>query len=205
MPDEPIPPPAAPDAPAAPEEIAAPPAPAPEPLPSGPPPPLKALVEGLLFAADEPLTVAKLKDVLGVEPARVREAIEALTAEYDGQERAFGVQAIAGGYVLSTRPAFHPWVSRLQKARDEGRLSPAALETLAIIAYRQPVNRVNLEAIRGVQSGALIRALMDKDLVRVVGKEDLPGHPVLYGTTPRFLEILGLNTISDLPRPEELK
>lgn len=190
----------APAAPAAPET-----APAPPPAPAGPLPPLKRRVEALLFAADAPLTPARIKDVLESDAAEVRAALDELAAEYDSLGLAFGLQAIGGGYVLSTRPEYGTWVGLLKKSRDEGRLSPAALETLAIVAYRQPINRVNIEAIRGVQSGALIRALMDKDLVRVVGKEDLPGHPVLYGTTPRFLEVLGLNSLSDLPKPEELK
>ncbi len=174
-------------------------------LPAGPRPPLRSLVEGLLFATDAPLTLAKMREILDAEGADVRAAIDELAAEYDAQGRAFGVQAIGGGWALSTRTEVGPWVARLKKSRDEGRLSPAALETLSIIAYRQPINRVNIEAIRGVQSGALIRALMDRDLVRVAGKEELPGHPVLYGTTPRFLELLGLNSLSDLPKPEDLK
>ncbi len=173
--------------------------------PAAPLPPLRRLVEALLFAADAPLSPTKIKDVVGAELAQVRTALDELATEYETAGLAFGVQAIGGGFVISTRPEFGRWVTALKKSRDEGRLSPAALETLAIIAYRQPVNRVNIEAVRGVQSGSLIRALMDKDLVRVVGKEEVPGHPVLYGTTPRFLEILGLNSLSDLPKPEELK
>lgn len=173
--------------------------------PETPPPPVKALVEAVLFASAVPVTMARLKEIVDADTATIRAAIAELTAEYDQQGRSFGMQAIANGWVLTTRPEYHAWMAKLEKSRDEGRLSPAALETLAIIAYRQPINRVNIEAIRGVQSGPLVRALMDKDLVKVVGKEDLPGHPVLYGTTERFLEILGLQTLNDLPKPEDLK
>ncbi|MBI5367358.1 MAG: SMC-Scp complex subunit ScpB [Planctomycetes bacterium] len=169
-------------------------------------PELKQIVESLLFVSDAPVSAAKLAEAIpGAQAAAVREAASALAADYDAQGRAFGLQEVAGGYQIASRPEFVDYVTRLRKGRDEGRLSSAAMETLAIVAYRQPVSRAQIDAIRGVQSGNLLRALLDKALVRIAGREDAPGQPVLYGTTPKFLQALGLASLADLPRPEELK
>jgi segregation and condensation protein B len=128
-----------------------------------------------------------------------------LREEYARGLRAFDVLEIAGGFRLFSRQEYEPYVARLEKTRSADRLTAAALETLAIIAYRQPLIRADIDAIRGVQSGAMLRGLMDKKLIRVVGRSDQPGRPLLYGTTKRFLDHFGLSSVKDLPRIEELK
>lgn len=169
-------------------------------------PELKQIVESLLFVSDQPVTVARiLEAVPGAGPEAVRDAAASLAAEYDAHNRSFGLQEVAGGFLLTTRPEYNDFVTRFRKGRDEGRLSSAAMETLTIVAYKQPISRAQVESIRGVQSGSLLRALLDKGLLRIAGREDVPGQPVLYGTTPRFLQALGLTSLNDLPKPEELK
>jgi len=162
--------------------------------------------EALLFATDAPLIPGAVRKIIpGATPARVRRWAEALGKEYDERGRAFFVKEAAGGWQILSRPEYADAVGRLLRVRSEGKLSTAALETLAIVAYRQPINRADLESIRGVGSGPLLRALMEKGLVKVTGKEETLGRPVLYGTTDRFLELLGLASLKDLPKPEELK
>ncbi|MDN3514827.1 MAG: SMC-Scp complex subunit ScpB [Candidatus Brocadia sp.] len=167
---------------------------------------IKIIVEALLFAAEEPVTLRKLADIIeGTNGAQTQEAITQLKSDYDMQGRAFQIEEVAGGYQLFTRPEYYEWVAKLRKKTGETRLSQAALETLAIIAYKQPILRANLESIRGVQSGQIIRLLMEKDLVKVVGRDESLGHPLLYGTTKKFLEYFGLKDIKDLPKIEELE
>jgi segregation and condensation protein B len=162
--------------------------------------------EALVFATNEPLAPAAVRKIVpGATPARVRRWAETLQREYDERGRAFQLREIAGGWQILTRPEHAEAVQKMLKVKAEGKLSTAALETLAIVAYRQPINRADLEAIRGVGSGPLLRALMEKGLVKVTGKEETLGRPVLYGTTDRFLELLGLASVKDLPKPEELK
>lgn len=167
---------------------------------------IKPIVESLVFAAEEPITLRKLTDIIeGVDSAQIQEAITQLKNDYDVQGRAFQIEEIAGGYQLFTKPEYYEWIAKLRKKSGETKLSQAALETLAIIAYKQPILRANLEAIRGVQSGQIIRLLMEKDLVKVVGRDESLGHPLLYGTTKKFLEYFGLKDIKDLPKIEELE
>jgi len=168
---------------------------------------LKQTLEAILFTCDEPLTPAKLKDVCGGEPKpeEIKEALVQLKAEYDQTGRAFSLEEIAGGYQVLTRPQYADILSNLKKAKADRKLSAAALETLAIIAYKQPIKRVDLEAIRGAQSGELIRALMERNLVKIAGRDEVPGSPLMYGTTKDFLDTFGLKSVEDLPRPEEVK
>ena len=171
-----------------------------------PDPTLPQIVEALLFASDEPLTPARLAGFIPeAKPAEIRAAVESLREELQRTNRCYGLEEIAEGYQLMTRPEYGAWITRLKSQRAEGKLSAAALETLAIVAYRQPIKRVDIEAIRGVQCGALLRALMEKDLVKMSGREDVPGAPILYSTTPKFLEAFGLKTVKDLPQPQEVK
>ena len=125
--------------------------------------------------------------------------------DYDTQGRSFQIEEIAGGYQLFTKPEYYEWVAKLRKKSGETKLSQASLETLAIIAYKQPILRADLESIRGVQSGQIIRLLMEKDLVKVIGRDESLGHPLLYGTTKKFLEYFGLKDLQDLPKIEELE
>ncbi|MBM4065838.1 MAG: SMC-Scp complex subunit ScpB [Planctomycetes bacterium] len=167
---------------------------------------IKPIIESLIFAAEEPITLRKLVDIIGdIDSARVLEAVAQLKNDYDTQGRSFQIEEIAGGYQLFTKPEYYEWIAQLRKKSGETKLSQAALETLAIIAYKQPILRADLESIRGVQSGQIIRLLMEKDLVKVVGRDESLGHPLLYGTTKRFLEYFGLKDLKDLPNIEELE
>lgn len=167
---------------------------------------IKQAVEAALFASDDPITLSKLHDLVPeAKPAEIREAVDALKSEYDSQGRAFSIEEIAEGVQVLTRPAHADIVARLRRSKAEKKLSGAALEVLAIVAYRQPVKRADIEAIRGVQSGEILRALMERRLVRIAGREDAPGAPVQYGTTKEFLEAFGIRALEDLPRPEEVK
>jgi segregation and condensation protein B len=167
--------------------------------------PALAAAEAALFAADEPLTPRRLAQAAGLaDAAEARRLVRRLRALYDEAGSAFQVEEVAGGYQLLTRPEFHPWLARLRRAGNELRLSSAARETLAIVAYRQPVARADVEAVRGVQCGDLLRLLMEKGLVRIAGRDDSLGRPVLYGTTKKFLQAFGLKALRDLPQAAEL-
>ncbi len=165
---------------------------------------IKALAEALLFATDQPLPLKRLMDILGTGRECVSQAIELLRQEYESTQRAFQIEEIAGGYQLLSRPEYHQWICLLEKKNTESKLSPAAMETLAIIAYKQPILRATIEAIRGVESSQILRSLIEKGLVKIVGKDETLGRPLLYGTTKRFLEYFGLNSLNDLPRTQEL-
>ena len=168
--------------------------------------PKLARIEAALFAADEPLTAKKLATAAEVpDLAEVRRLVHRLADYYDLDQTAFQIEEIAGGWQLSTRPCFHPWLVRLRRSAPDPKLSAASLESLAIIAYRQPITRADIEAIRGVQCGELLRHLMEKGVVRIAGRDDSLGRPVLYGTTRRFLQMFGLNSLRDLPEVEQLR
>jgi len=166
---------------------------------------IKQIVEALLFAADTPLSVERIKDVLEDEAdiRAIRAACMALRLEYDQLGRAFELREVAGGFQFRTRPELADYVIRLKKTNPL-RLSRAALECLAIIAYKQPVFRAEIERIRGVDSGGVLKALLERGLIRIVGRENLPGRPLTYGTTKRFLEVFELKNLEALPGLEEL-
>ena len=165
-----------------------------------------ASVEAMLFASDTPLSPSKIAQAASLRGrSGVARAVKQLNERYDRMGSAFRIEAIAGGYQVRTRPEYHDVLARLFKAKNETRLSQAALETLAIVAYRQPILRADVEAIRGVASGEVLRGLMEKQLAKIVGRAEVIGRPMLYGTTRRFLELFGLNSIEDLPRVEELR
>ena len=165
-----------------------------------------ALLEALLFGTHHPLTPGRLAELLEL-PATgpVRKAIKALNAGYEESGRSFRIEQVAGGYQMLTLPEFGDALKRLHQKEIDAKLTKAAIETLAIIAYKQPILRADLESIRGVQCGETIRSLMEKHLVRIAGRAEEPGRPILYGTTKRFLELFGLNSLKDLPQNEELK
>jgi len=163
---------------------------------------LQGGIEALLFATGEPITVRQLSDLFQTSVHDVREAIEELRLEYVNSRRAFRIEDIAGGIQILTQPRYEAWIRRYLSRERDARLSPAAFETLAVIAYKQPINKADLEAIRGVQCGPILKTLMDRNLVKVVGREETLGKPLLYGTTKRFLESFGLSSISGLPQPE---
>ncbi|MGA2093170.1 MAG: SMC-Scp complex subunit ScpB [Sedimentisphaerales bacterium] len=168
-------------------------------------PTVESVVEAVLFASDEPLTATRLADIVGTNVKQLRKHIDDLNEKYKTNNNAFRIEQIAGGYQLLTLNGYNHWLKKLVRARDEGTLSQAALETLAIIAYKQPIIRADIEAIRGVAAGDMIRNLMYKGLVKIVGRAEVVGRPMLYGTTKKFLEIFMLNSLNDLPKAEELK
>ena len=163
------------------------------------------IVEGVLFASDAPLKAEEIARAdESLDEDRVQEAIEELRTLYDESERAFQVVELGEGFQLLTRSELAPYLERFDTVPRPTRLSGPALETLAIIAYRQPIGRIEIEYIRGVQAAGVIRTLQDRDLIEVVGRGEGLGRPLLYGTTRRFLEHFGFSSLDDLPRPEDL-
>lgn len=165
---------------------------------------LKSILESLLFVSDEPLTVDRLKNILApVAAADIRCAMAELLDDYENRRGGFMLREVAGGYQFRTRPEHSEWITRLIQPRPP-RLSKAALETLAIIAYKQPIIRSDIEHIRGVDCGGVIKVLLERNLIRVLGRKEIPGRPLIYATTKRFLEVFDLKDLKDLPTPKEI-
>ena len=161
------------------------------------------VVEALLFASDAPVEASRLQDVLGLgSAAEARDLVEALRRRMQGDDRALQVVEVGGGFRLVTRPEVAPWLVKLARSRTRSRLSRPALETLAIVAYRQPVSRPEVDAIRGVNSEGVLDNLLDRRMVRIAGRKDSPGRPFLYETTRDFLIAFGLRDLADLPKPD---
>ena len=176
------------------------------PLENKSPDEIKRIVEALLFAVQEPISVRKISEIIeGTEAKEIREVIQQLREEYDTHDRVFQIEEIANGFQLLSRPEYHEWISKIRKKSGESKLSQQALETLSIIAYKQPIIRADIEAIRGVQSGQMIRTLVEKNLVKITGRDEVLGRPLLYGTTTKFLDHFGLKSIKDLPKVEDLE
>jgi segregation and condensation protein B len=166
---------------------------------------LKNIIESLLFVADTPLSIERLKTILtGIDGKDIRLALETLTAEYDARNGAFYLGEVAGGYQIRTRAEYNEWIKLLLKPSPL-RLSQPALETLAIIAYRQPIIRADIEHLRGVDCGGVLRMLMEKKLVRVLGRKEIPGRPLIYATTRQFLEMFDLKDLKELPTAHEIE
>jgi segregation and condensation protein B len=162
------------------------------------------LLEALLFGTQHPLTAAKLVELMGLKSAKaVRIAVKSLNDHYESTQRSFRIEQVAGGFQMLTLPCFGEALKKLHHREIDAKLTKSALETLAIIAYKQPILRADIEAIRGVACGETIRSLMEKHLVKIAGRAEEPGRPILYGTTKRFLELFGLNTLRDLPRSDD--
>ena len=166
---------------------------------------VESVVEAVLFASDEPLTAERLANIVETSAKQIRQHIQNLNEKYKANANAFTIEQIAGGYQMLTLSPYNNWLRKLLRTRSDSKLSAAALETLAIISYKQPVIRADIEAIRGVAAGDMIRSLMYKGLVKIVGRAEVLGRPMLYGTTKKFLEIFGLNSLKDLPKIEELR
>ncbi|MBX3414928.1 MAG: SMC-Scp complex subunit ScpB [Pirellulales bacterium] len=165
-----------------------------------------ARVEAVLLLAREPLGPRKLARIASLaDGTEARTLVRRLNETYDRVGCAFRIEEVAGGYQLLTRPKFASWLRRLYPPQIETRLSSPALETLAVVAYRQPAVRAEIESIRGVQCGEMLRLLMERDLVRIMGRSEELGRPYLYGTTRRFLELFGLRDLDELPRAEILR
>jgi segregation and condensation protein B len=164
------------------------------------------VVEAILFASDCPLAPARVAAVLGVGDARdVRSHIKSLNEQYAAAGLSFRIEEIAGGYQMMTLPAYNTWLAKLLRAREDTKLSPAAMESLAIVAYKQPVTRADIEAIRGVAAGDMLQRLRELNLVKIVGRAEDLGRPMLYGTTKHFLEVFGLPSLEELPQVEALR
>ena len=166
---------------------------------------LKHIIESLLFASIEPLTVDKIKRIVtDAETGEIREALRALFEEYRNRDGGFYLSEVAGGYQFRTQPGYNTYIRRMLKP-NAPRLSKAALETLAIIAYKQPVIRSDVEHIRGVDCGGILRMLLERKLVRILGRKEIPGRPLIYATTKLFLEVFDLKDLKDLPTPKEIE
>lgn len=164
---------------------------------------IKPILEALLFATNDPLTPKKLADLIkGADAKDVRQALIELKENYDEQGRGFTIQEVASGFQILSREDYGDYIRELHRTYAQARLSQAALETLAIIAYKQPTLRAEIEAIRGVGAGPLLRTLIDRGLVKIVGRADTLGRPALYGTTKKFLERFNLKSLKELPQPE---
>lgn len=166
---------------------------------------LKNIIESMLFVSDDPLTIDRIKNVLTfADTKEIRNALKVLLDEYESRKGGFFLHEVAGGYQIRTRPEYTEWIKRLVKPNPR-RISKAALETLAIIAYKQPVIRSDIEHIRGVDCGGVIRMLFERKLVRVLGRKKIPGRPLIYATTKQFLETFDLKNLKDLPTPKEIE
>jgi segregation and condensation protein B len=165
-----------------------------------------AAIEALLLSTHHPLTPARLGELLDQPSTRaIRRAVQELNEQYASTGRSFRIEQVAGGYQILTLPEFGDILRKLHQKEGDAKLTKAALETLSIIAYKQPILRADVEAIRGVACGETIRSLMEKHLVKIAGRAEEPGRPILYGTTRRFLELFGLNSLKDLPQPDSEK
>ena len=164
-----------------------------------------AALEALLLSTHHQLTAGRLAELLDLETTKpLRKAIKALNEQYASGERSFRIEQVAGGFQILTLPEHGDLLKKFHQKEVDAKLTKAAIETLAIIAYKQPILRADVEAIRGVACGETIRSLMEKHLVKIAGRAEEPGRPILYGTTKRFLELFGLNSVKDLPQPEAL-
>ncbi len=165
----------------------------------------RRILLGLLFANPDTLSAPRIAEIVGLTLTQLRESIEELRAWMEEQKLPFRVEEVAGGFRLLSHADLEPYIVKLQKVRRQDKLSQAALETLALIAYRQPLIKAEIEAIRGVQAGPILKALLDRRLIKVVGRAKVPGSPLQYGTTPAFLDRFGLKSLDQLPTLEELK
>jgi len=166
---------------------------------------IKHIIESLLFVAEEPLTVDKIKRITNqAETKDIKDALAALADEYEARQGGFYLDEVAGGYQIRTRPEYNEWIRKLVQPRPL-RLSKAALETLVIIAYKQPIIRSDVEHLRGVDCGGVLRVLLERKLIRVLGRREIAGRPLIYATTKHFLEVFDLKDLKDLPTPKEIE
>jgi segregation and condensation protein B len=166
---------------------------------------LKNIIESLLFVADEALGLERLKKTLPqADPQQIREAVAALQADYEARRGGFYLAEVAGGYQFRSRPEYTAWVRRLVDPKPL-RLSKPAMETLAVIAYKQPIIRADIEHLRGVDCGGVLRVLLERKLIRVLGRREMAGRPLIYATTKLFLETFDLKDLKDLPSPREIE
>ncbi|HEO64092.1 MAG TPA: SMC-Scp complex subunit ScpB [Candidatus Omnitrophica bacterium] len=159
---------------------------------------IKNAIEAFLFVSDKPLSLDQIKDVLNIDRSEIKSEIDALKEEYK-KNHSFRLREVAGGYQMVTDPEYAPWLRKLFQGGQKGRLSKPALETLAIVAYKQPLTKPEIEQIRGVDVDGVIKTLQEKGLVKITGRKQVIGRPLLYATTKKFLEYFGLNSLEELP------
>jgi segregation and condensation protein B len=170
----------------------------------------KPIVDALIFASDTPLGIQKIKQIIEevsrkqVSAKDIREIIGEINRDNKAQQRGFYLQEVAGGYQFRTRPNYASWIKKLKKSKLF-RLTQSTMETLAIIAYKQPITRAEIEKIRGVDSGGIIKNLLERNIIKVMGRKNIPGRPFLLGTTKKFLEMFGLEKLSDMPSLKEFE
>ena len=164
----------------------------------------KSLVESLLFVSGEPVTLAVLKGITDLPEAELKQLLDDLILEYKGRDSGLLIVEIANGYQIVTNPAYASWIKKFKSTSTSNKLSMPALETLAIIAYNQPIIKAEIEQIRGVNSDGVIKTLLDRRLIKIMGRKEIPGKPLLYGTTREFLQYFGLKDLTELPTIKEL-
>lgn len=165
---------------------------------------IKNIIESLLLVAEEPLKIDHIKNILALAGKKeIKNALDELSSEYEKRKGGFFLREVAGGYQIRTRPEYREWIKRLIQPKPL-RLSKPALETLAIIAYKQPIIRSDIEHIRGVNCGGILRVLLERKLIRILGRKAIPGRPHIYATTKQFLEVFDLKNLEDLPTPKEI-
>ena len=164
----------------------------------------KSLIESLLFVSGEPLALSAIKTSTDLPEVEIKECLDELMGEYKEREGGLLIIEIANGYQMVTNPFYAPWIKKLKSTAASGKLSMPALETLAIIAYKQPIIKAELEQIRGVNSDGVIKTLLDRRLIKIMGRKEVPGKPLLYGTTREFLQYFGLKDLTELPTISEL-
>lgn len=165
---------------------------------------VKKIIEVLLFIAGEPLSLNKISQILEIKQSVAMNLVLELKKEYWEAQKGIDIIEISNGYQMCTRHEYSPWINRLKKQRKENKLSPSALESIAIIAYKQPITRIEIDNIRGVSSIGVIQTLLEKKLIKIIGRKDIVGKPLLYGTTSEFLKTFGLSNLSALPQIDEL-
>lgn len=167
---------------------------------------IKKIVEALIFASDSPVSENRINYVIEeLDPALINQIIEELNAEYDQNQHSFQIVRLAGGFQFVTRPEFVRYIKLYYKGRTKSRLSRAALETLAIIAFKQPISRPEIDSIRGVNSDGVVKNLLERNLIHISGRSEAIGRALLYSTTPEFLRYFGINQVADLPKPKEIE
>lgn len=172
---------------------------------------LNSIVESMIFASSQPITaddicriIAETDERLELNPVDIERIVTELNDEYNSAGRAFDIQYIGGGYTFTTDPRFHKWLQKFQHENVSRKVTPSALEALAIVAYKQPITKPEIDHIRGVDSGYIVRQLMEKELIEVAGRAERPGRPLLYKTNANFLKHFGLNSVDELPKPREI-
>lgn len=167
---------------------------------------IKKIVEALIFASDSPISENRIKNVITeLDSLHIHEIVDELNNDYDQHDHSFKIVRLAGGYQFVTRKEYANYIKQYYKGRSKSRLSRAALETLAIIAFKQPISRPEIDSIRGVNSDGVVKNLLERNLIQISGRSETIGRALLYSTTPEFLQYFGVNDISDLPRPREIE